>query len=93
MHVKMFQVEFYLEGCCSLKEKRSRLSGLRDRYGKQTNLAVCEHGFQDVHSRALWAFVAVGSTIALVDKTLANLEEQMEEMVDALIVHSSFQEL
>ncbi len=93
MHIKMLEVEFQLDGCGSLKEKRSRLSGLRERFGRQTNLAVCEIGLQDVHGRALWAFVAAGGTTALVDKTLAKLEEQMEEMLDAIIVHSASQEL
>ncbi|MFK7916113.1 MAG: DUF503 family protein, partial [Pseudomonadales bacterium] len=44
MKTVALQVRFVLHGCRSLKDKRKRLRGLRDRFGKQTGLAVCESG-------------------------------------------------
>jgi hypothetical protein len=90
--VTMLEVVFHIEACYSLKEKRSRLSGLRERFGKHVNLAVCEADFQDEHGRSLWAFVAVGQD-KIVDKTLSYVEEHIEEYVDAVVVDIRRQEL
>ena len=90
--VVLLEVVFHLEGCRSLKEKRSRLSGLRERFGKHKNLAVCEAEYQNEHGRSLWAFVAIGQD-QTVDKTLAFVEEHIEEVVDAFVVDIGRQEL
>ena len=81
----MLRIEFLLPGCRSLKEKRQRLGGLRERYGRQVNVAVCETNFQDIHDRAEWTFVAVGQTLRLIDQTLAEIEQRIVETVDATI--------
>ena len=64
MQIGVLRVSFVLPGCRSLKEKRQRLGGLRERYGRQVNVAVCESNFQDIHDRAEWTFVAVGADLA-----------------------------
>ncbi len=87
MRVGMLIVEFQLPGCHSLKEKRSRLAGLRDRFGKQTNLAVCESDFQNEHQRAEWSFVAIGSERKVVEQTLRKVENHVESQVDAVIIN------
>jgi uncharacterized protein YlxP (DUF503 family) len=69
-----------------LKEKRQRLSGLRDRFGRHTGIAVCESGLQDAHQRAEWTFVAVGQNSALVDRTLADIEQKVELNGDANLI-------
>ncbi|MDJ0838309.1 MAG: DUF503 family protein [Acidobacteriota bacterium] len=83
--IVLMEVMIYLEGCYSLKEKRTRLSGLRDRFGKFKNLAVCEADYQDEYERSLWAFVAVGQQ-TMVDKTLSNVEEQLDDVIDGMVV-------
>jgi len=90
--VVMLEVVFHLEACYSLKEKRSRLSGLRERFGKHKNMAVCEADYQNDHGRSLWAFVAIGQD-KTVDKTLSFVEEHIEEYVDAVVVDIARQEL
>ncbi len=70
MQIGVLRVSFCLAGCRSLKEKRQRLGGLRERFGKQVNVAVCESNFQDMHDRAEWTFVAVALTGRLIDQTL-----------------------
>lgn len=85
MQIGVLRISFVLPGCRSLKEKRQRLGGLRERYGRQVNVAVCETHFQDMHDRAEWTFVAVGLTVRLIDQTLADIEQRIIETVDATI--------
>ncbi len=83
MKIGVLTLTFHLPGCRSLKEKRKRLSGLRDRFGRSTAVAVCESGLQDVHQRAEWTFVAVGQNAAMVDRALADIEQKVELNGDA----------
>ena len=86
MRISVMTAVFQLEGCHSLKEKRRRVSGIRERFGRQTNLGVCESGFQDNYQQSQWSFVAVGSAQKVVDRTLAAVEEQLEDYVDGFLV-------
>jgi hypothetical protein len=85
MQIGVLRVAFHLPGCRSLKEKRQRLGGLRERYGRQVNVAVCESDFHDDHDRAEWTFVAVASTGRLIDQTLTEIEQKIIETVDASV--------
>ncbi len=93
MKLALLEIEFNLPGCRSLKEKRGRLRGLRDRYGKLGNVALCESGFQNVHDRSLWSFVIVGTESKIIDQTIARLQESIEEVVDALVASSRREDL
>ncbi len=86
MTLGMLIVEFRLPGCHSLKEKRHRLLGLRDRFGKQTNVAVCESDFQDEHQRAEWSFVAASADRKVVEQTLRQIENHIESNIDAVVI-------
>jgi uncharacterized protein YlxP (DUF503 family) len=86
MRIGVLTVSFSLPGCRSLKEKRQRLSGLRERFGRQSNVAVCESDFADVHQRAEWSFVATGRSAAMVEQTLAEIEQRILESVDAEVL-------
>lgn len=83
MLIGLLRVSFVLPGCRSLKEKRQRLGGLRERYGRQVNVAVCETRFQDDHDRSEWSFVAVALTTRLVEQILSDIEQRIVETVDA----------
>jgi len=85
MQIGVLRVSFALPGCRSLKEKRQRLGGLRERFGKQVNVAVCESNFQDMHDRAEWTFVAAALTGRLIDQTLTDIEHRIIDTVDATI--------
>jgi len=85
MQIGVLRVSFALPGCRSLKEKRQRLGGLRERFGKQVNVAVCESNFQDIHDRAEWTFVAAALTGRLIDQTLTDIEHRIIDTVDATI--------
>ena len=86
MNVQLLVAEFYLPGCRSLKEKRGRLRGLRDRFGRATNVAVCESAMQNAHQQAQYVFVACGASAAVVEKTLADIERELALGVDAQLL-------
>jgi uncharacterized protein YlxP (DUF503 family) len=85
LHIAVLTLRFHLDGCASLKEKRQRLAGLRDRFGRQPNIAVCESDNQDVLQSAEWSFVVAAGSRALVDRTIADVETFVAESVDARV--------
>ena len=85
MKVSRLTARYHLNGCRSLKEKRKRLKGLRDRFGKITNVAVCESGFQDSLQRSEWSFIAGAQSAVVVEQTLAKIELSLEN-VDAQLL-------
>ncbi len=87
MKVCLLQIDFYLGGCRSLKEKRQRLKGIRDRFGRAANVAVCESFHPDVHQRAQWTFVASAGSSDVVDKTLMEIERNLQFSVDAELIN------
>jgi uncharacterized protein YlxP (DUF503 family) len=89
MRIGVLTVSFALPGCRSLKEKRQRLAGLRERFGRNWNVGVCESDFADAHQRAEWSFVAVAQSPSLVDQTLTEIEQRILETVDAEVLRFS----
>ena len=86
MRVAQLTVDFHLHACRSLKEKRSRLGRLRDKFGRQTNLAVTESDQQDNHQHAQWSFVCAASDPQIVEQTLADVERYVAQSLDAEVV-------
>ena len=83
LNVCVLRVDFYLGGCRSLKEKRQRLKGMRERYGRSVNVAVCESAFQDSLQRAQWAFVATAASGEVVEQALGDILRNIQMSVDA----------
>lgn len=86
MNVRLLTVSFYLGGCRSLKEKRQRLKGLRERFGRTFNVAVCESDYQDAHQRAQWSFVATAANGDVAERTLGEILQSIQMSVDAELV-------
>ncbi|MFV2089652.1 MAG: DUF503 domain-containing protein [Pseudomonadales bacterium] len=86
MNVRLLTVSFHLSGCHSLKEKRQRLKGMRERFGRASNVAVCESGYQDSRHRAQWCFVATASSGEVVERALGEILRSIETSVDAELV-------
>jgi len=86
LHIALLRLRFHLEGCASLKEKRQRLAGLRDRFGRLPGIAVCESGAQDALDEAEWSFVAAGTSRQINDRALADIESFIGESVDARVM-------
>ncbi len=86
MNVRLLTVDFRLGGCRSLKEKRQRLKGMKDRFGRTPNVAVCESGYQNVHQRAQWSFIAAAASGDVAERALAEILQSIELSVDAELI-------
>jgi uncharacterized protein YlxP (DUF503 family) len=86
VNVSLLTINFHLGGCRSLKEKRQRLKGIRERFGKSTGVAVCESDFQDSHQRAQWSFVAAAGSSDVVARSLDEIIRGLELSVDAQLI-------
>ncbi len=86
MSVLSLEAHFFLPGCRSLKEKRGRLRGLRDRFGRAANVAVCELDLQDSHQQAHYRFVACAASATVAEQALADIERELQFAVDAQLL-------
>ncbi|MCJ8272726.1 MAG: DUF503 domain-containing protein [Psychrosphaera sp.] len=87
LNFKLLTLDFQLPGCQSLKEKRRRLGGLKDRFGKIPNLAVTESDHHDNHQLSQWTFVAIGNNANLLEKLFASVETHANTQLDAVIIN------
>ena len=70
--------DLHLEGCLSLKDKRSVLRPLVSAL-RRTNISVAETGHQDLWQRAELACAAVGSDRGIVEAELRTADRTIEE--------------
>jgi uncharacterized protein YlxP (DUF503 family) len=79
--------ELHLEGCASLKEKRSRIRPLTAALRRQFNVSVAEEtGHQDTWQRSEIACAAVGSARHVVEEMLRGADRVVEEADGVRIV-------
>ena len=86
VYIGIITVQFHLPGSASLKEKRQRLIRLRDRFGRDSNLAVCESAFQDDRDQSEWTYLAMATDKVVVERQLTAIERFIAEEIDAVIV-------
>ena len=86
MHIAIMTLSFTLPGCGSLKEKRQRMGGLHVRIGRNPAVAVSESGALDRHDASEWSFVVVGTTKRDVESLCAQIEEKVQNTVDARLM-------
>jgi len=86
MELCILTLRFHLEGCTSLKEKRQRLGGLRDKFGRLPQVAVCESNDQDTLDKAEYTFACLGTSGQQVNATLHGIEQFAATSLDAVIV-------
>ena len=86
MRVAQLTVDFRLHGCRSLKEKRSRLGRLRDKFGRSPNLVVCESSQHDSHQFGQWSFICGASDSKIVEQMLSDVERYVSEALDAEVI-------
>ena len=89
VHILCLTIEFQLPACHSLKDKRRRLGGLREKFGSKPNIAVTESGWHDIHDRARWTFVIAGENQRLIESQQELIQTYASQSVDALVTHSS----
>ncbi len=78
MHAAVRRWELHLEGCHSLKEKRSVVKPLTSALRRELNVSVAETGHQDLWQRAEIACAAVGSDRRIVEETLRAADALIE---------------
>tara|TARA_B100000686_G_C16190514_1_gene665576 strand:+ start:146 stop:355 length:210 start_codon:yes stop_codon:yes gene_type:complete len=62
------------------------MRGLRDRFGKNPMLSVCEMGLADSQQFSEWAFLACSLERALIDKNFSQIEEFVLGSMDVEVV-------
>ncbi|MGQ9426129.1 DUF503 domain-containing protein [Gilvimarinus sp. F26214L] len=86
MHIGLLSLSLQLPGCRSLKEKRGRLRGMRDRFGKLSNLAVSESGKHDVLDQAEWTFLSLSQDRAQIDRIFSAVDQYANSELDAVVL-------
>lgn len=87
MHIGILTLTFSLPGCRSLKEKRQRIGGLHQRFGRAPSVAVCESDLHDKHEAGEWCFVVVANSKREVEATLSQIENKAQQSVDARVLN------
>ena len=90
MHLAVATWDLHLDGCASLKDKRSRIKPLVTAL-RRVNLSVAEVEHQDLWQRAGIACAAVGSDRSVVEGELRAADRIIEEtdgvrVIDAVTV-------
>lgn len=87
MHIGILTVSFSLSGCSSLKEKRQRMGGLHERFGRNPAVAVCESGKLDRHEASEWTLVIVAPSKSKIESLCSQIEEKIQRTVDGRIMN------
>lgn len=86
MHIGVMTLTFSLPGCASLKEKRQRMGGMHERFGRNPAVAVCESGELNRHDASEWSFVVVATSKREVESLLSQTEDKVQSTVDARVM-------
>ncbi|SDJ59006.1 DUF503 domain-containing protein [Billgrantia gudaonensis] len=85
MHIAILTVSISLPGCRSLKEKRQRMGGIHERFGRNPAVAVCESGERDRLDASEWTFVVVAQESQKVESLCNEIEERLLRSVDGRV--------
>ncbi|MBA2778526.1 DUF503 domain-containing protein [Billgrantia kenyensis] len=85
MFIAVLTLEFSLPGCVSLKEKRQRMGGLHERFGRNPAVAVCESGQHDRLEASEWTFVVTGNERQKVESLCSEIEDKLQRTVDGRV--------
>ncbi len=87
MHIGVMILAFSLPGCGSLKEKRQRMGGMHERFGRNPAVAVCESGELNRHEASEWSFVVVATTKREVESLLSQIEDKIQTTVEGRVMN------
>ncbi len=73
MYIGTQQIDIYLPGVRSLKEKRKYISSLKTRLGRSLNVAAAETGSQELLQRSLIGICAVSSDRETLEKVFIKI--------------------
>ena len=86
MHIGVMTLTFSLPGCGSLKEKRQRMGGMHERFGRNPAVAVCESGELNRHDASEWSFVVVATSKRELESLLSQIEDKVQRTVEARVM-------
>ena len=89
MNIAVLTIQFSLPGCGSLKEKRQRIGGLHERFGRPPAIAVCESGDLDRLESSEWSFVVVATSPQKVESICSEIEDKLQRTVDGRVLEVS----
>lgn len=85
IQIELMTAKLFLPNASSLKDKRSRIRCIRDKWGAVSHLAVTESGFQDQWQVSQWSFVVISSSQVLIERTLAQVEQYLLNTGDFVV--------
>ena len=88
MIIGYLSLEIYLPYSHSLKEKRKRLSAIKDRLKKKYNVALAELDYQDKWQRSKIGVVTLNSQKTMVEKVLQKILAEADSLIDGEIIQS-----
>ncbi len=71
--VGFYQLEIYIPGACSLKEKRFVLKSLRDRIRRKFNVSIAELEWNEKWQRSLLGIVMVSNENRLIESSFTKI--------------------
>ena len=77
MFVGIVRIELHIPGASSLKDKRSVVSGLKDRIRQRARASVAEVDHQDLWQRAALGVAVVSGERHQVDELLQSVRQQV----------------
>ncbi len=78
MHIGVLTLHIHLDGCTSLKEKRSRLKPLISRLHREFNISVAEIDHQDIWQDSIIACILVSNSQAYTQRSLQQVSDWIE---------------
>ncbi|WP_148254766.1 DUF503 domain-containing protein [Aidingimonas lacisalsi] len=89
MHLTVLTLTISMPGCRSLKEKRQRMGGLHERFGRNPAVAVCESGGHDRLDLSEWTFVVTGNERRNVEAIVSEIEDKIQRTVDGRLIEAT----
>lgn len=86
MHISVLTVSLSLPGCRSLKEKRQRIGGLHERFGRNPAVAVCESADHDRLDASEWTFVIAAISPQKIESLCSEIEDKLQRTVDGRVL-------
>jgi hypothetical protein len=86
MHIGVLTIKVSLPGCSSLKEKRQRMGGIHQRFGRNPAVAVCESADRNRLDSSEWTFVVAATSTREVESICSELEDRFQRTVEGRVL-------
>ena len=89
VHIALVTVEIYIPFAHSLKDKRSVVRSLKEQLRTRFNASVSEFGYQDKWQRALIGVCMLSGNRKKLEKDMALVQQQCQELHNVEIIDIS----